>query len=439
MSAKTRSRFTTAAVLVVASLILYVFFLLVKTDLYVLIVDWANRERFLATGTSLITVIPLILFVLLMCVFWVKRLLVPQEAQSESATENVPTFRPRFIILAWFAGFITIMGLSSGISIYTNPRNMYGTRFFAPWVVPGHEVKINYYAALDNTPDVVIFGSSRAFAFSPAYITEKLGYTAFNMSFPSGKINDFSVYTRFMLTQHDHRLPKVILMEIDYPIPLEEDFSAAATPLSLLPFMDDYTRQKAIQARVDGLWAVDQLAEALYVMRFTSVYGQFKGSYDVHPDGWTTDRTEYTPELLESKLATEISLISPLCGMQTIPEGETMLRDYIEMARTYGSTVILLRNPYNPLYYEAMKERMADFDQCESIQHDFFDSLTREYDNVMFADYKRPDSFPGGETADGFYGRYHMSNEKATLLLDALLPTIQQGYQRALQNSVGNS
>jgi hypothetical protein len=282
---------------------------------------------------------------------------------------------------------------------------------------------------------VVILGSSRAFAFSPAYITEKLGYTAFNMTLPSGKINDFWVYTQYMLTQHDHRLPKVILMEIDYPFPLGKDFSAASTPLSLLPYMDDYTRRTAIQSRLDGLWAVDQFAESLYVMRYTRVYGEFKGGYEVHPDGWTTNRTTYTAQRTEDSLAAEIRLLPANCPLQTNPEGETLLRDYIELARTYGSTVILVRNPYHPRYYDAMKERMANFDQCERIQGDFFNHLTREYDNVLFADYRRPDSYPGGETEDGFYDRWHMYNEKATLMLDLLLAPIQQGYQLALQHA----
>lgn len=433
LKAHTRTRLKITAIIIITALMLYFFYLWFRADLRILIDDWANRVQFLSTARNLVVAGSLVSFILLITLFWVKRLLVPREAQLLPTNESA-AFRPSLGILVWFLGIFAALGIISGTSIYVDPRNMYGTTYYAPFVVPGREEKLSYYAALENTPDVVVMGSSRAFALSPAQITAETGYSAFNMSLASGRINDVWIYSQYMLTQHNNRLPRVIILEIDFPIPVDNDYTASYSPLSLFPFMDSETRRKALQYRLDGLLDVDQFAESLYSLRFTRAYGSFAGNYQVQPDGWTTTR-DYTEQELAANLVRDIDMIPSSCWQSPRPEGERLLRDYITLAHTHGSTVLLLRMPYQPTYYSTMRERMPNFDTCENIQREFFASLASEYDNVLVADYHTPESFPGIDTVEGFYDRYHLTNLNASILIEQLLGTIRQGYQLALEQS----
>ncbi len=435
MRTKTGIRLVSATCLVIAAIILYVFYLLIASDVsFVLGPNWTDRNTFLAAVKNLVIFSPLILFIVLISIFWIKRLLKTQEAETTAIIEAPSAARSRFMTLGWVIGVLVALGFISGISVYVNPRNMYGTRFYLPWGVPDREEKVTDYLNYGKTPDVLIFGSSRAFEFSPDQITRQLGYSAFNMSLDAGLINDFWLYTNFILAQNDHKLPKLILMQIDYPFTTLPDFTAEYSPFSLLPYMDNNLRLMTIQARLDGLWDIDQFSESLFVMRFASVIGQPKG-YEVMSNGWTVPTGKASPQQLQGLLTGAINTMNPHCWMTPDPVGEKMFLDYIQMAQANGTTILLLRGPYHPLYYAAMKERVQDFDRCDQIQLDYFHGLTQKYNNVLFADYENPALFSSDQSNDAWYDQMHMTVNNASILLNQLMGQIQQGYQLALKNS----
>jgi hypothetical protein len=420
-------------VLTTAILILYPYFLLLRTDIEVIYRLWSNRDAFMSAVKHTVAMTPFVLFASLMIVFWIKRFLISYRLESENQEGSNKGYQPRFMLFAWSAGIVAVLVMIGGTSVYVDPRDMYGTNFYAPWGVSVREAKVAYYRALGQMPDVLIFGSSHVFPFPPARITEKLGYSAFNMGVTSGKINDFWMLTRFILEQDNKRLPRVILMEIEYPFGVGKDYTATFSPLNLLPYMDDYTRRKALQVRLEGLLDIGQFAESLFAANLENHYGKAI-NYQIHPDGWTTAASQPTQEQFDSEVKISIGNIRSGCAINTDPEGEKLLREYLVMAQQYGSTVILLRAPYHPLFIQAQKKLIPRYEECEAAQIRFFIDLTREYPNVIFLDYHDVDKFGGDDTIGGFYDPFHLTIDNATKLIDHLLNSIQEGSQLAALN-----
>ena len=94
-----------------------------------------------------------------------------------------------FVVLSLVVavGLICAVG---AVNAVVDPYATLGTNVVAPAVWTDRGEKVGLYEALDEPPEIVILGSSRAMKIEPAYLRRLTGRTAFNFAVSDGKAPD---------------------------------------------------------------------------------------------------------------------------------------------------------------------------------------------------------------------------------------------------------
>ncbi len=349
--------------------------------------------------------------------------------RSRSSAAEIPLSKPittRYL-LRFMTPLLLIFCAAASLNIYVNPRGMYNTNYYLPWGVDARETKTNLYDALPGTPEVVILGSSRAFTIAPQYIRQKLGYDAFNLSVEGGLINDSLMLTRYMSEQGDHTLPKVLLVESEFSFDVTDAYTASASPLRLIPFMETSTAALALRTRLEAAVDVQQVAESLWVMKFVATYKVQPKGYSIESDGLTLATFKITD--LNAQIAPQIQTgIPAVCAPYPSAGGESALIDLIQLAAQHKTAVIFYRSPFHPKYYDAMVRAIPTLESCYHKQLTYLETIAQRYDNVFVLDFALLKSINGVDTVEGYYDYMHLTRLNGERLVDAAAETIQRAY-----------
>lgn len=112
-----------------------------------------------------------------------------------TATEHPPVLeRSQPSRRGWTALFVGVLLLQAiglaAFNLVMDPRAEFPTDLFPPLVSDARELKVREFALLDEKPDTIVLGSSRAMTVSPR-VLEEAGYgPTYNFAVDSGKVRD---------------------------------------------------------------------------------------------------------------------------------------------------------------------------------------------------------------------------------------------------------
>lgn len=342
---------------------------------------------------------------------------------------------PRMVTWGWLTGFALALLLATGTIVYVNPRRYYGTNFYESSLLLTRWLKADLYNHLPAVPDIVIMGSSHAFQLSPQHITDTLGYSAFNAAVEGGNILDASVLTKYMSSQHDHTLPKVLFVELAAPLAYNKEQTAFHSPMSFIRYMDFPTAKLAIEDRVEGLFDLNQLAEAIFTARYYDIYRPPKRGTSFINDGYL-DKKETKPELFDKQLSNQLKTgRTPACSSIN-QNGRDVIDRLLKLAEAHDSSIIFYSSPLHPEYYSRYRENRPAYIRCQTVFLEYMQNLMDAHHNVFYLDYSRLESIGGDETYKGFHDAVHMTEYNGNKLIDAAADTIRRAYAIATEQRV---
>jgi hypothetical protein len=391
-------------------------------------VEAANSSSTVEAFRSLAREIGLIVLLGLVLVTQLYRMRQARMAASATGTGE-PGHAP---YRAWLAGFVLVMGTVAALIIYVDPRGLYGTGIYEPGLVLARPDKIDAYAHLAATPDIVVLGSSRAFTVMPEFFEQDFGYSAFNMAVEGARIEDFVIQTKFILDHDPHNPPKVLLIEINPPLSEGENAIARLLPLRLLPYMDHAVARLAVQARVEGLLDLQQVNEAIYALRHYASHDKSPRFWEFGPDGGGSYLRSY--DLKQAVQEAIAEQAPPSCPHnQLSQEGTAQLEQVIRLAEANNISVIFYVTPRHPDYYDQVMAGTRRFQRCQTAIHAYMDDLMERHPFVFFLDYTRLEDIGGVADETGYYDSQHMTPLNNHYLVQAAADTIRQAYNIAMQ------
>jgi hypothetical protein len=343
--------------------------------------------------------------------------------EDNPGNEALPV--PKSVLWGWGTGLIACLIITVGLIVFVDPRGLYGTDYYEPRLTLVRGFKVNAYTALSDTPDIVVMGSSRAFTLSPSYIQDTLDYSAFNMSAEGARMEDYLVQTRFILSQDKDSPPKVLFIEVLPSLGTVQDSVAQRSPLKLVPYMEFDTARLAIELRTEGLFELQQLAEAIYVVRIYHLDGEIPRTWSFQPDG---EGTRPPQPRWETIIANQIQRLSPPVCQTLDKEGIRFFEEIVSLAEKHDIALILYTSPRQPDYYNAVMRDNKRYLRCQDLWLSYMQDMHKEHEIVFSLNFSLLDSINGLAGPEGYYDIHHITVLNSNRLIEAAADTIDQAY-----------
>lgn len=117
-------------------------------------------------------------------------------------------------VVAFLITLVASLSLIAALNYVVNPLGNFSTHYLPPMVWNGRGEKITALAHEEPKPKVLIFGSSHAWAVSPATVTRLTGLPAFNAGVSVGMTEDYYALLRYAVEQV-HVQPELVLIALD--------------------------------------------------------------------------------------------------------------------------------------------------------------------------------------------------------------------------------
>jgi len=328
-------------------------------------------------------------------------------------------------------GFFIVILASSVVSIVVvNPRGLYGFSLFPQLYDNIRQEKVGYYLDLTETPEVIIIGTSRTLSLSPDYIEETLGYSAFNFGISGPQLDDSLLVAKFVFDHSDLQRPEVIIFEVEGLHRINPKRTAQVSPLQFVAYMEAEMKVLAVVSRIQEIFNVHQLSEALYVLQAVQGDEALSTYWDVTPNGFTAFKPPFT---LEEDIARLEETGRPKTSCKNKSESEDYIREIVDLAEKHDIAIVFYISPMHPYFFQKYFEKDSNYVQCFNDVYEFFVSLEKEHENVFFINLKNIESIDGITDETGFYDRQHLTPKNANLLIDAMAESIHQAYQKAVE------
>ena len=384
-----------------------------------------NSNNYINTARTTVTLLSLAFFLVV--------ILIPQLF----GTLSFPfTYHDKWSSLGIISGILAVSILLVAWAVYTDPRGYYGTGHFQPRLTQRRAMNLEVYESyLNNPPDLIIFGSSRANTVDPAYIENVSGLVSFNASIPGGTPEYGLALFKYWADKSHNNLPSVIFLETSAP--LSSGSSMRWSPIELIPYMRWATMRDVLGERLEMPFDGQHLAEGILVYESQTKYQirrekplEANGVYArPNPDKFLNE--DAFQRYLERDIA-QLDLTN--CeDKQLHPVGIASLEGLIELAHENNSAVVIYTTPYHPDFVAQRITPSPDLVECMAIFQAYMTGLAQKHEHVFFLDYSLPESFSGTVDHTGFSDSHHLTWANNDRLIDAALPTIQTAYQWARQ------
>lgn len=333
----------------------------------------------------------------------------------------------------WYAGFFIPLVLALVVALYVNPHARFtGNRF--PPVTPGARLaKAMLFENFIQTsrPEIIIFGSSRAFTLSPEYIEEMTGYKAFNMSVEGGSTGDFVVETNHILSLNT--TTRVAVIDVSTETFAVQFLNAELQPLPLLPYMPIKQGIDVAKISLQDTLGLQSLSDSLFLLQLPDA-NAILGTWSFQQNGMSI-RKPLTEEQYQENLEETIQkrVLTQHCKILN-PIAQQRFEELITLAKNNGIGIVLYISPIHEQFFLAAYENNPDlFNTCRENQLSYLTSLTSKYENVQFRDLLTLETVVHLDDL-GFYDAIHITPYAGELVLNELTPLIEQAYQWSIEN-----
>jgi hypothetical protein len=334
------------------------------------------------------------------------------------AEDPVPRWG-RFVAGALVAAVVLVAAIV-GFNLLTDPWGVFGVGIFPPRVNQDRSTKADLLTGLARPPELLIYGSSRAWTVEAARVEQATGLRTFNAAVTAGRPADAYVFTELVHRTWPQATPDYLwLLDV-------EAFLRGPLPPSLLA-ESRFSRYLPWRAKAEA-----QLDELGWLASWKGL----QASYEVwrkHPTrekvraSWlrriAADGTVKTPPSSEAKATpkrlerwTDETVAQYRSFARLDAEAETYVVKTLALFESWGGAGVVVLTPTQPEVLTAAEKAgwRARHEQVVGL----LSRLQEEYDFAV-VDLTSVSSF-GGDPA-GFFDATHMTTENQRKMIDAAL------------------
>ena len=325
----------------------------------------------------------------------------------------------RFVAGALVAAALLVAAVTV-FNLLTDPWGVFGIGIFPPRVNQDRSTKADLLTGLQEPPELLIYGSSRAWTIEAARVEQATGLRTFNAAVTAGRPADAYVFTEVVHHTWPQAKPDFLwLLDV-------EAFQRGPLPPSLLA-ESRFSRYLPWRARAEA-----QLDELGWLASWTGL----QASYEVwkkHPTrenvraSWlkriSPDGTVKTPPSSKAKAGpkarkkwSEAEVEQYRVFARLDPEAKTYAGKTLDLFASWGGSGVVVLTPTQPEVLTAAQQAGWRKRHAEVLR--LLESLQRKY-AFQIVDMTSISSFGGSPT--GFFDATHMTLENQRRMIDAAL------------------
>ena len=325
----------------------------------------------------------------------------------------------RFVAGALLAAAV-LVGVVAAFNLLTDPWGVFGVGIFPPRVNQDRSTKADLLAELEQPPELLIYGSSRAWTVEAARVEQATGLRTFNAAVTAGRPADAYVFTAVVHDTWPRAEPDFLwLLDV-------EAFLRGPLPPSLLA-ESRFSRYLPWRAR-----AAAQLDELGWLASWTGLQASWevwkkhptrekvRASWlrRISPDGTvkTPPSSEATagPKALKKWSEEEVARYRSFARLDA--DAETYVEKTLQLFASWGGSGAVVLTPTQPQVLAAVQGAGWRRRHAEVLR--LLGRLQEQYDFAV-VDLTGVESF-GGDPA-GFFDATHMTRENQRRMIDAAL------------------
>ena len=322
----------------------------------------------------------------------------------------------------WMMGFAPLLILLVAFTGYVNPHARFPWKFHPFAYSTIHSDKMKLLKEQEESPAIVILGSSRAFTMPADYIEGSIGKPTFNMSVTSASPLDLYAMGNYAI-RNTSSPPRLFLVEVLGRGLVNNSNRQDNMPLELLGYLPLRAAGPIINSMFLDTLSLDSLSDAMYLWLGFEVKNKV-----VHH--FAGDGTAVFNELERSRNITRQSLVvynnNYSCNKLN-EDGKAYIEKLVDLSKQNGIFIVFYRSPLNIEFYNILNSaRLKRFRYCAALVDAYFKKLVDKNPNMLYlnlTDYE-PVSQLG---FDGFIDSHHPDSEAAKMIVDKLHPYILEG------------
>ncbi len=325
----------------------------------------------------------------------------------------------RFVAVVVAAAAI-LVGVVVTLNLLTDPWGVFGIGIFPPRVNQDRSTKADLLAHLRQPPELLIYGSSRAWQIEAARVRQATGLRTFNAAVTAGRPADAYVFTRVVHDRWPQARPGFLwLLDVEafqrgqLPPPLlaESRFSR------YLPWRAKAAAQLGELGRLAS-WAGLRASYGVWRERPTKAKVRANWLGRISPDGTVrtppSGEAKAGPTTLVKWSAAESAQYHAFVGLD--PDAETYVEKTLQLFASWGGRGVVVLTPTQPQVLEAAQGAGWKLRHAEVLR--LLEGLQKRY-GFAIVDMTSVSSFRGDPA--GFFDATHMTRENQRKLIDAVL------------------
>ena len=344
---------------------------------------------------------------------------VPPAAQTDVERKEPGARWGRFIagLLVAAAALVLVV---AAFNVLTDPWGVFGVGLFPPRVNQDRSTKADLLAGSRPPPQLLIYGSSRAWTVEAARVERLTGLRTFNAAVTAGRPSDAYVFTRLVHDRWPRATPDFLwLLDV-------EAFQRGTLPPSLLAdsrfsrYLPWRARAAAQLGELGWLASWSGLQSSYEVWKKRPTWDRVRSSWlkRISPDGTVrtppSSEAKARPKALRRWSKAEVEQYREFARLD--PETETYVEKTLQLFASWGGAGVVVLTPMQPEVLAAVQKAGWDARHTQVLR-----MLARYQKQYAFevVDLTSVSAF-GGDPA-GFFDATHMTLENQRRMIDAAL------------------
>lgn len=305
--------------------------------------------------------------------------------------------------------------LTAGMNLLVNPFGSYGTHLFEPITLSTRRPKLVLHAQRRPAPEIVLLGSSRSFAFEPAYVEARTSRPTFNAAVHAASTRDYLNLARCLARRDTFPSLLIVGLGVEQMIVESSQPVERPDPLAKCASVDEESIVATLR-NYRGLLTMEEAWASLRVLAL-DLRGRPAPRFTFAADGMVIGSETGTLEQAVANALTGNWQPANFNVGDLGPANVCQFRQLLELCREHGAKMIVYLPPYHPRA-TARYVSESRFSALHGRLLGQLASWAEQYD-VQFHDFTEISRFRGSEHM--FVDASHPTKEAFRLMVDVML------------------